>query len=204
MWKRYLKPRCANLVMHDAETRTVQAVLDTISTEDKLVPQTMAHIKHLVGGMFHFAIAQGHLPRGTINPVTFGDRSHSRFRRASLLARRNRPDALGSAGEPSRTVVRTCRLYGVAGGRGSRLNLGSLHAGRRELTRNDSRAPVCVARANRRTQELALEGARASHFRNSKLSSSGIGKRVGIRHRVPSSLTARARLSTSTAFTVAR
>jgi hypothetical protein len=70
MWNRYLQPRCANLVMHDAETRTVQVLLDTISTEDKLAPQTMAHIKHLIGGMFRFAIAQGHLPRGTINPVT--------------------------------------------------------------------------------------------------------------------------------------
>ncbi len=71
MWNRYLKPRCSNLVMHDAETRTVQSILDRISREDKLAPQTMAHIKHLLGGMFHFAIAQGHLPRGTINPVTF-------------------------------------------------------------------------------------------------------------------------------------
>lgn len=71
MWNRYLKPRCANLVMHDAETRTVQTLLDTISREDKIAPQTQVHIKHLLSGMFRFAIAQGHLPRGTVNPVTF-------------------------------------------------------------------------------------------------------------------------------------
>jgi len=71
MWKRYLKPRCASLVMHDAETRSVQALLDAISREDGIGPQTQGHIKHLLSGMFRFAIAQGHLPRGTINPVTF-------------------------------------------------------------------------------------------------------------------------------------
>jgi hypothetical protein len=38
-----------------------------------------------------------------------------------------------------------------------------LQAGRRELARSDSRAPICVAWANRGTQELSLEGARASH-----------------------------------------
>jgi integrase len=59
--------------MHDVQTHTVQRLLDTASTEEKLAPQTMAHIKHLLGGIFHFAIAQGHLPRGTVNPVTFAE-----------------------------------------------------------------------------------------------------------------------------------
>ncbi len=54
--------------MHDAETRTIQHILDTIEREDALAQQTMAHIKHLLGGMFRFAITQGHLPKGTINP----------------------------------------------------------------------------------------------------------------------------------------
>ena len=116
MWKRYLKPRCANLVMHDAETRTVQALLDTISTEDKLAPQTMAHIKHLVGGMFHFAIAQGHLPRGTINPVTFAEteaipdfdgRAYSLEEIALMLS---------VLPEPSRTVVALAAFTGLRAG----------------------------------------------------------------------------------------
>jgi integrase len=116
MWKRYLKPRCANLVMHDAETRTVQALLDTISTEDKLAPQTMAHIKHLVGGMFHFAIAQGHLPRGTINPVTFVEteaipdfdgRAYSLEEIALMLS---------VLPEPSRTVVALAAFTGLRAG----------------------------------------------------------------------------------------
>jgi len=116
MWNRYLKPRCANLVMHDAETRTVQALLDTICTEDKLAPQTMAHIKHLVGGMFHFAIAQGHLPRGTINPVTFAEtkaipdfdgRAYSLEEIALMLS---------VLPEPSRTVVALAGFTGLRAG----------------------------------------------------------------------------------------
>jgi len=31
MWERYLKPRCGDLVMHDAETRAIQGILDTIA-----------------------------------------------------------------------------------------------------------------------------------------------------------------------------
>ena len=70
MWKRYLKPRCSGLVMHSAETRMIQVLLDEIEREEKLAPQTMAHIKHLLGGMFHFAIKQSYLPKGATNPVT--------------------------------------------------------------------------------------------------------------------------------------
>jgi integrase len=116
MWKRYLQPRCANLVMHDAETRTVQVLLDTISTEDKLAPQTMAHIKHLVGGMFRFAIAQGHLPRGTINPVSFAEteaipdfdgRAYSLEEIALMLS---------VLPEPARTVVALAGFTGLRAG----------------------------------------------------------------------------------------
>jgi integrase len=102
--------------MHDAETRTVQALLDTISSEDKLAPQTMAHIKHLVGGMFRFAIAQGHLPRGTINPVSlaateaipdFDGRAHSLEEIALMLS---------VLPEPSRTVVALAGFTGLRAG----------------------------------------------------------------------------------------
>ena len=69
MWKRYLKPRCSELLMHRAETRTIQGLLDEIERTEKLAPQTMAHVKHLLGGMFTFAIRQGYVPKDTINPV---------------------------------------------------------------------------------------------------------------------------------------
>jgi hypothetical protein len=46
MWERYLKPRCTNLVMHDAETRMIQELLDEVA------PQTLAHIRHLLSGIF--------------------------------------------------------------------------------------------------------------------------------------------------------
>ncbi len=69
MWKRYLKPRCAQLPMHSAETRTIQRLLDEIEQTEKLSPQSMAHVKHLLGGMFTFAIRQSYVPRDTTNPV---------------------------------------------------------------------------------------------------------------------------------------
>jgi len=51
MWQHYLKPCSAALVMHTAETRLIQRVLNQVEKEEKLAP----HIKHLLGGAFHFA-----------------------------------------------------------------------------------------------------------------------------------------------------
>lgn len=116
MWLRYLNPRCANWLMHDVETRTIQTLLDQIEREDKLGPQTMAHIKHLVGGIFHFAIAQNHLPKGTINPVMFAEtatvpdfdgRAYSLEEIALMLT---------VLPEPSRTVVATAAFTGLRAG----------------------------------------------------------------------------------------
>lgn len=116
MWERYLKPRCGDLVMHDAETRAIQGILDTIEREDALAPQTLAHIKHLIGGMFRFAITQGHLPKGTINPVTFTEtttipdfdgRAYSLEEIALMLT---------VLPEPSRTVVGTAAFTGLRAG----------------------------------------------------------------------------------------
>jgi integrase len=116
MWLRYLNPRVASCLMHDVETRTIQTLLDQIEREDKLGPQTMAHIKHLLGGIFHFAIAQNHLPKGTINPVTFTEtaavpdfdgRAYSLEEIALMLT---------VLAEPSRTVVATAAFTGLRAG----------------------------------------------------------------------------------------
>ena len=116
MWKRYLKPRCAKWVMHDVETRAVQAVLDSIRNEEKLAPQTIAHVRHLLGGMYRFAIAQGHLPRGTTNPVTlveteaipdFDGRAYSLEEIALMHS---------VLPEPSRTVVALAAFTGLRAG----------------------------------------------------------------------------------------
>jgi integrase len=102
--------------MHDAETRAIQGILDTIEHEDVLAPQTLAHIKHLLGGMFRFAITQGHLPKGTINPVTFTEtttipdfdgRAYSLEEIALMLT---------VLPEPSRTVVGTAAFTGLRAG----------------------------------------------------------------------------------------
>jgi integrase len=116
MWLRYLRPRCASSLMHDVETRTIQALLDRIEREDKLAPQTMAHIKHLLGGIFHFAIAQNHLPKSAINPVVFAEttavpdfdgRAYSLEEIALMLT---------VLPEPSRTVVATAAFTGLRAG----------------------------------------------------------------------------------------
>lgn len=116
MWLRYLKPRCAGWVMHDVETRTIQSLLDEIEGEEGLGAQTMAHIKHLLGGIFHFAIAQNHLLKGTINPVMFTEttaipdfdgRAYSLEEIALMLT---------VLPEPSRTVVATAAFTGLRAG----------------------------------------------------------------------------------------
>jgi|SRR5580658_1208980 integrase len=116
MWARYLKPRCADLLMHSAETRTIQGVLDEIERAEKLAPQTMAHIKHLLGGIFTFAIKQGYIPKDTINPVTstetatvpdFDGRAYSLEEIALMLS---------VLPELSRTVVATAAFTGLRAG----------------------------------------------------------------------------------------
>lgn len=102
--------------MHDVETRTIQTLLDQVEREDKLGPQTMAHIKHFLGGIFRFAIAQDHLPKGTINPVMFAEtatvpdfdgRAYSLEEIALMLT---------VLPEPSRTVVATAAFTGLRAG----------------------------------------------------------------------------------------
>jgi hypothetical protein len=100
----YVKPRCGNLVMHDAETRTVQGILDAIGREDGLAPRTIAHVKHVLGGMFRFAIAQGHLPKGAISPVTFTEMTAI-------------PDCDGRAHSLEETVLMLSILPSVSRGR---------------------------------------------------------------------------------------
>jgi hypothetical protein len=76
----------------------------------------MAHIKHFLGGIFHFAIAQNHLPKGTVNPVMFAEtaavpdfdgRAYSLEEIALMLT---------VLPEPSRTVVATAAFTGLRAG----------------------------------------------------------------------------------------
>jgi len=116
MWLRYLKPRCASALMHDIETRRIQQLLDAVAREDGLSPQTVQHIKHFLGGVFTFAISQGHLPRGTVNPVAFCEiqtvpdfdgRAYSLEEIALMLT---------VLPEPSRTVVAFAAFTGLRAG----------------------------------------------------------------------------------------
>lgn len=160
-------------------------------------------IKHLVGGMFHFAIAQGHLPRGTINPVTFADteaipdfdgRAYSLEEIALMLS---------VLPEPSRTVVALAALAGLRAGEVRGLTWEAYTPGD-----ENSLGVIRVLRSvwHGRIGEPKKSRSRVRYlsFRNSKPCSNSIGKRVGIQHRVRSLRTARAKHSTSTACTVAR
>ena len=116
MWRRYLKPRCSEWVMHNVETRRVQNVLDTIESEDRLGPQTMAHVKHLLGGIFRFAIAQGHLPKGTINPVLFSETAAVPDFDGRAYTLEEIALMLTVLPEPSRTVVGVAAFTGLRAG----------------------------------------------------------------------------------------
>ena len=116
MWNRYLKPRSATWLMHEVETRTIQGVLDSISSQDKLSPQTMAHVKHLLGGIFHFAIAQGYLPRGTVNPVTFAETQAVQDFDGRAYTLEEVALMLVTLPEPSRTVVALAAFTGLREG----------------------------------------------------------------------------------------
>lgn len=116
MWLRYLKPRCASSFMHDIEPRGIQQLLDAVALQDGLAPQTMQHVKHFLGGVFTFAIAQGHLARGTVNPVAFCEiqavpdfdgRAYTLEEIALMLT---------VLPEPSRTVVAFAAFTGLRAG----------------------------------------------------------------------------------------
>jgi integrase len=116
MWLRYLKPRCADLVMHTAETRMIQQVLDQVEKEDRLAPQTLAHLKHLLGGAFHFAIRQGYLPKGTSNPVTCAETSAIPDFNGRAYSLEEVALMLSVLSEPSRTIVAVAAFTGLRAG----------------------------------------------------------------------------------------
>jgi len=116
MWLRYLKPRCSSSFMHDIEPRGIQQLLDAVALQDGLAPQTMQHVKHFLGGVFTFALVQGHLARGSVNPVIsceiqtvpdFDGRAYSLEEIALMLT---------VLPEPSRTVVAFAAFTGLRAG----------------------------------------------------------------------------------------
>jgi integrase len=100
-------------LLHNTETRSIQSLLDEIEREEHLAPQTMAHIKHLLSGIYRYAIRQGHVPTGTTNPVTssetasvpdFDGRAYTLEEIAVMFA---------VLPEPSRTVMLTAAFTGL-------------------------------------------------------------------------------------------
>jgi integrase len=79
MWNAYLKDECGTAWMREVETHDVQKSLEEIAKKPRqrgnleytLSKNTMAHIKHLLGGVFGYAARQGFFNRA--NPVELAE-----------------------------------------------------------------------------------------------------------------------------------
>jgi len=79
MWNAYLKDQCKSSWMREVETHDVQKWLEEIAKKPRqrgdleytLSKNTMAHIKHLVSGVFGYAARQGFFNRA--NPVELAE-----------------------------------------------------------------------------------------------------------------------------------
>ena len=76
----------------------------------------MAHVKHLLGGIFRFAIAQSHLPKGTINPVLFTETAAVPDFDGRAYTLEEIALMLTVLPEPSRTVVAVAAFTGLRAG----------------------------------------------------------------------------------------
>jgi len=79
----------------------------------KLGPQSMAHVKHLLGGIFNFAIRQGHLPKGTVNPVTFCETAAVPDFDGRAYSLEEIALMIYVLPEPARTIVATAAFTGL-------------------------------------------------------------------------------------------
>jgi integrase len=68
MWEGHLKARCGDWWLRDARTADIQHLLDQVAKEDGLSKTTLKHIKHLLSGIYRFAMQQGLFERA--NPVS--------------------------------------------------------------------------------------------------------------------------------------
>jgi hypothetical protein len=79
MWNAYLKNKCESAWLREVETHDVQKWLEEIAKTPRkrnnlnytLSKNTMAHIKHLLGGVFRYAARQGYFNRA--NPVELAE-----------------------------------------------------------------------------------------------------------------------------------
>jgi hypothetical protein len=79
MWNAYLKDECGSAWLREVETHDVQKWLEAIAKtprqrgnlEYTLSKNTMAHIKHLLGGIFGYAARQGYFNQA--NPVELAE-----------------------------------------------------------------------------------------------------------------------------------
>ena len=70
MWKRHLEPRCGSVWLRDVRTPHVQRWLEQIAQEDGICKTTLKHLKHLLSGIFRYAMQQDYFDSARSNPVT--------------------------------------------------------------------------------------------------------------------------------------
>jgi integrase len=121
MWNAYLKDECGSAWMREVETHDVQKWLEAIAREPRkrdnldytLSKNTMAHIKHLLSGVFGYAARQGFFNRA--NPVELAEipAFAPREKEGGAYGLEEIGVMLRILPEPAATVVATAAYTGV-------------------------------------------------------------------------------------------
>ena len=115
MWEDHLSARCGDWWLRDARTVDIQRLLDQIARESSLNKTSLKHIKHLLSGVYRFAMQQGVFERA--NPVTAAcipDAPSANETHAYSLEEITRMAAV--LPEPAATVVLTAAFSGLRRG----------------------------------------------------------------------------------------
>jgi integrase len=115
MWEDHLKVRCGDWWLRDARTVDLQRLLDEVAREDGLNKTTLKHIKHLLSGIYKFALQQGLFEQA--NPATatsIPDAPAANETYAYSLEEITRMAAV--LPEPAATVVLTAAFSGLRRG----------------------------------------------------------------------------------------
>jgi integrase len=70
MWEDHLEARCATAWLREVRSCDIQRWLDEVAREDGLSKASLKHIKHLLSGIFRYAVQQDYCDCAKANPVT--------------------------------------------------------------------------------------------------------------------------------------
>ncbi len=114
MWKRYLEPR-SDRALRDYRTVDVEQMLNSIRAKNDLTTTTLKHVKHLLSGVFRYAIRIGTLnPPNPVREVCVPEGRGSEDTYAYSLEEIVR--MLAVLPEPARTIVAVAGFTGLRRG----------------------------------------------------------------------------------------